>query len=440
MRVLNRSAFFAAIGYEPHPNQLLVHESDARFRIVVAGRRFGKTLLAAVECMVELIPPDKVVLVCAPVYAQAKIIYQEVLWRLRRYLMRWVLRVNEADLTIQLRNGSVLHCRSADNPTSILGLGADFLVMDEASRISEEVWTQALRPTLTDRKGSALFISTPAGMNWFYALFARGREQLAFEYQSWQFRTVDNPRIDPDEVENARRTLPERVFKQEYLAEFQTDGGEVFRGVDQCVCGKLENPEEGARYVTGVDLAKHQDYTVITTLKQTETGWQVVGFMRFTRIDWNLQKQFIIGTVNTYRSACIIDSTGVGDVIYDDLVRSDLNVKALQISSNSIKARLVENLAVAIETGAVKFPNIPELIDELKAYTYKTSDSGRTLYNAPSSFHDDAVMSLALAWKQTETQPMLSARVPLERRPMTTIEWEQHIRKYYTKTVTIPIR
>jgi hypothetical protein len=417
MKKLNKDKFFENVNYKPHEAQQLVHNSDTRFRIIVAGRRFGKSLLASRECMARMIIPNQLVWIVAPTYVLAEKIFREVYWGFHRYLPNWIKKSSEADMSIELVNGSTVKGKSADNPVSLIGEGVNFLIIDECARITERVWQEALRPTLTDTRGDVLLISTPQGMSWFQQMFIRGQDPSEDIYESWQFPSSLNPYLDIKEIEEAKRTMPELVFKQEYMAEFVSIMGEVFRNIDRCIKGYLEEPHKDARYVMAVDLGKYRDFTVIIVLKQEGKHSNVVYFERFNQIDWNLQKNKIQNVAKRYNNCqCIIDSTGVGDSIFDDLSFMKVNVKGFRITGNEIKRQLVENLIVAIENEEVSFPNIPELVNELKIFGYEYSEiSGKVHYNAPTGFHDDCVIALALGINHLKNPPFCMHMLHLER-------------------------
>jgi hypothetical protein len=383
------------IKFKPHEKQKIVMNSSARFRILSAGRRFGKSFLAgaiAVKYSLEL--PGRIVWIVAPVFSQTKRLWRVIMELLPAKLIK---NVNRSELMIETINGSTIWFKSGDNPDSLRGEGIDFLVVDEASRVKREAWEQALRPALSDKKGSALFISTPNSFNWFHELFSRGQLPEEKEFESWQFPTVDSPFIDFKEVEEAKRTLPQMIFAQEYLAQFIDEAGSVFRGVNNCIIGELEEPIEDKVYVMGVDLAKHQDFTVIIVMDKNSK--RIVAFQRFNQISWPFQKKKIEATSKKFNDAEImLDSTGVGDPIFDDLSKQGLRVKSFKFTNES-KTNLIEDLAISIEQRELNFPNIPELVNELHSYGYESTPSGKLKYGAPSGLHDDCVIALALAWK-----------------------------------------
>ncbi len=213
--------------------QQAVASSPARFRVIIAGRRWGKTFLAIREVARVARHPNKRVFLVYPTYRQAK----QVIWDPLKYKLKdlnWVDRVNESDLTIVLRNGSRISLRGADNPDSLRGVGLDAIIMDEFAMIDEKTWTEVLRPTLSDREGTAMFISTPMGTsNWSYDLYNRGLDPTEHQWESWTFKTIDGGNVSADEIEQARRDLDTRTFNQEYLATFETYQNRIYYAFDR---------------------------------------------------------------------------------------------------------------------------------------------------------------------------------------------------------------
>ena len=215
-----------------NPQQLIV-KAKQRFRVVIAGRRFGKTHLA-IRCLCEAASPiDREVWYVAPTYKQAKMI---VFKKLRKKLiqLRWVKKINETNLSFELKNGSTISLKGADNYDSLRGVGLDFLVLDEFADIDEEAWTETLRPTLADKMGRALFIGTPKGMNWAKDLYDMA-EEYPEEWAAFQFTTEQGGNVPLTEIEAARRTLDEKTFNQEFKATFETFSGRIFYAFDRKV-------------------------------------------------------------------------------------------------------------------------------------------------------------------------------------------------------------
>jgi hypothetical protein len=214
-----------------NPGQQVVSASEHRFKVVIAGRRWGKTWLATRSLARAVREPNRRAWYIAPSYRMARqIVWDALKWRLQD--LKWVQKINESELTITLRNNSTISLRGADNPDSLRGVGLDFIVMDEFAMIDEKAWTEVLRPTLSDRNGSAMFISTPMGTsNWAYDLYNRAQSDPA--WSSWTFRTIDGGNVSAEEIEQARRDLSDRQFRQEYEATFETYSGRIYYNFDR---------------------------------------------------------------------------------------------------------------------------------------------------------------------------------------------------------------
>ncbi|MBI2300279.1 MAG: hypothetical protein HYU66_15265, partial [Armatimonadetes bacterium] len=321
-------------------------------------------------------------------------------WRgLRRCLPRpFPGRVVQSDRRIVLDNGAEITFRSADNPDHLRGAGLDFLVVDEAAFIPDAgtVWAEALRPTLSDRLGRALIISTPRGRDWFWQIWQRGQDGLDPEIQSFWFPTATNPLIRPSEVEAARRELPERIFRQEYEAAFLDDGGSVFRRVAEAARAVAVEPYEG-HFVIGVDWAKRQDFTVLVVLDAERQT--VVEVDRFNQIDYALQTQRLNALCARWRPRVVLaEQNSIGEPLLEQLRRDGLPVEGFKTTAAS-KARVIDQLSLAFEQGALSLPRDPVLVAELEAYTMEPARDGHYKYGAPPGMHDDCVMALALAWE-----------------------------------------
>jgi phage terminase large subunit-like protein len=234
--------------------QTEVFNSKHRFKIVAAGRRCGKSRLSAVTLLIEGLncPSGSAVMYIAPTLGMAR----TIMWDLLHELGRPVIKSSHLNnLEITLVNGRKILLRGADNPDSLRGVSLTYVVFDESAFIKEDTWQKIIRAALSDKKGRALFISTPSGRNWFYDLFKLGQTGTDEEYKSWHFTTADNETIDPKEIEAAKRTLSSFAFKQEYLSSFDTSGSDVFK---QEWIKKGELPSQGS-YVIAIDLAGFED-------------------------------------------------------------------------------------------------------------------------------------------------------------------------------------
>lgn len=219
------------------PGQQEISDSTARFRVVAAGRRFGKSYLAINEMAKFARFPNQRVLAVAPTFKQIK----NVLWDDLKSLLierRWVKKINESELQITLVNGSKITLRSADNYDALRGGKYNFLVMDECADIHKDTWFNVLRATLSDMGGHALFIGSPKGRNWFYDLWVQGG--ATDDWASFQKTTIEGGNVPPEEVEAAKRDLDARTFRQEYEAQFEDYAGVIFYAFTEDNIAKCE--------------------------------------------------------------------------------------------------------------------------------------------------------------------------------------------------------
>jgi hypothetical protein len=412
----DKLALFADLGYEPHAGQLAIHRSNARYRVVGCGVRWGKTTAAAMEGVSAAIAPAErsIGWVVAPTYDLADRVFREIEVIVLERLRHRLIVKKEAERRILLRNlaGGVseIRAKSADNPVSLLGEGLDWLVIDEAARLKPTIWQAHLSQRLIDKKGWALLISTPKGKGYFFDLFRRGQSpgQGATadpDYASWNMPTWTNPLLDAALIESERARLPERVFAQEYGAQFVEGSGAVFRNVRECATGGWCEPAAGERYFAGLDLAKVEDFTVLVIVN---SKCEVVFVDRFHRIDWALQVVRIKAALARFgdaRAAC--DTSGLGDPIYEALRKEGCRVEPYLFTAKS-KSSLVENLSMMLEERRIVLPRVelwPEGIDELESFEYSVSDAGNVRTSAPSGMHDDCVMALGLAAWQVRKPP-----------------------------------
>lgn len=414
-KTLNKRTFFRSLDYHPHPGQVAIHGSRASRRIVACGVRWGKTRCAAMEGLAATMAPCERSFgwVVAPTYDLADKVFREILFLSARYLQHYIVSIKEGERRLILRNmgggTSEVRAKSADNPVSLLGEGLDWVIVDEAARLKPKIWEGHLSQRLIDKRGWALLISTPKGKGWFYDLYRRGQGRDP-DYESWNSPSVQNPYLDPSVIEAERSRLPDRVFRQEFDGEFLEGAGQVFRNVRECATGEWQEPDPGSRYYAGLDLAKVEDYTVLTIVNRE---MELVYADRFHRIDWDLQIIRIKAALDRYRGpTTYVDTTGVGDPIFGALRTAGVCPRPYPFTQKS-KTALINALALSFEQKLITIPKPelwPEGVDELESYEYQITDSGNTKMGAPSGCHDDTVCSLALAvWplRPTRSKPTL---------------------------------
>ncbi|MBZ0296048.1 MAG: hypothetical protein K8L99_26040, partial [Anaerolineae bacterium] len=250
---------------------------------------------------------------------------------------------------------------------------------------------------LLDRQGRALFLSTPYGRNWFWELFQMGLDPSQRTWRSFQYTSYDNPLIDADELEQIRLVTPERVWREEYLAEFVDDAGQVFRGVQAAATAPLHpTPQPGARYIGGIDWGREGDYTVIALIDAD--SHRMVALDRFHQVSWSLQRGRLKALYEQWQPVVIwAEANSIGSVNIEALQAEGLPVRPFQTTAQS-KRPLIEGLALAIERGELALLPDQTLLGELAAYQLERLPGGGYRYGAPSGLHDDTVIATALAW------------------------------------------
>ena len=333
-----------------------------------------------------------------PTYAEAK----DAVWRDPSMLFsiipkEFISKTNESELIVYFRNGSIYQLKGADDPDSLRGAGPKGIIFDEFATMKPEVW-QVTSPVLAQNSGWAWFIGTPRGRNHLYDFYMYGQEDSSSynpEWKSWLMNAYKSGVIPPEKLEQSRLTMTVPNFNQEWNCEFLIGEGAVFRGV-KAVCNSVpRKPESNHLYVMGVDLAKVTDFTVITVYDRA-TNHQVYQD-RFQTLEWPFQKKKIGETARYYNNALvIIDATGLGDPIADDLARDRIAVEPFKISEQS-KKELIEKLSIWIDQEKIKMIPTKETYDEFDNFSYEIGITGKIRYGAKPPYHDDIVMSHALA-------------------------------------------
>jgi hypothetical protein len=362
----------------PHINQKKILECEKRFIVVMCGRRFGKSELSQILAISEAVKGGQVAYI-TPTYKLAKAFFE-------RLTAALPFKNNISNLKIYCPNNGSIEFYTGERLDNLRGRKFHLVIIDEAAFIPdlESGWQNSIRPTLTDYQGKAVFLSTPRGKNFFYSMFMKQGEN---DWQSFKFSTYDNPYINTREIDEARLQLPEVVFEQEYLANPSENSANPFGNAYIKNCIRPISSQQIVAY--GIDLAKSVDFTVIIGL---DSSGNVAYFDRF-QMDWHNTKE----TIRRLPIAPILaDSTGVGDPILEDLKREGINIEGLKFTSQS-KQQLMEGLAQAIQQGKIGYPE-GVIVDELDIFEYQFTANG-VRYSAPSGFHDDCVMALALAWQ-----------------------------------------
>ena len=365
-------------------SQSKVLNERKRFNVLCCGRRWGKSKLA-INLIGESAMDGFPAAYFAPTYKLLEGTFKELLQRLEP-----AIKKKHDNQFIELKTGGNIDFWSMENQLAGRSRKYKRAIIDEAAfnRNLWNTWTEAIRPTLTDLKGDAWFMSTPKGKNDFYKLFMRGQTQEP-NWMSWQMPTSTNPHIDISEIEDARKDLPELAFSQEYLAEFNESVANPFGFNFIKMCTMPMSTEQPVCF--GIDLAKSVDWTVIIGL---DRFGQVCFFERFQR-PWNETKEIIMRL--PAKVPLRIDSTGVGDPIVEDVQRQRDLVTGVKYTSQT-KQQLMEGLAAAIQQRKITFPE-GVITAELESFEFEMTRTG-VKYTAPPGMHDDCVNALALAWAE----------------------------------------
>jgi hypothetical protein len=386
-----------------YPKQMDAFFHGKRYGLTEASTKAGKTVAAIawiLEIAFGLNSGDNVWWV-APISGQSEIAFR----RIKRGLTQGTFVAKESpEPKITLLNGVTIWFKSGDKPDSLFGEDVYAAVIDEASRVKEESWW-ALRSTLTATRGPINIIGNVKGRkNWFYNLARQAEKEIYDETSNMHYSkmtvldAIDAGVITDDEMRDAKKQLPEHVFKELYMAEPADDGGNPFgiNHIEACTVDIIYNSKAVAY---GIDLAKKQDYFVIIGL---DREGNVCEFHRWQHIPWREsinRTQVIVGE----DTPALVDSTGVGDPVLEQMQIGHGNIRGFTFSSSS-KQRLMEGLAVSIQGRELTFPKGPISI-ELESYEYVYTSSG-VKYSAPEGMHDDCVCALALArQKWAEIQP-----------------------------------
>ena len=408
-----------------HPRQyefitLFERIPGTRFVVAACGTKFGKSYGAAIWLIQQAWNmPGSVNWWVAPTYKQSKIGYEYI----KQFLPKETFEERFSDLTLILRrpDGSE-HSRivmmSGDDPGNLRGFRVHNFVLDEAAYTLEASFVSVLT-TVTETFGKGIIVSTPRGRGWFYRAYQRGEKfrpdeqgNLTLpkysdsnpdpdpEWRSIKLPTFMNPHIRPESIEQSRKTMSEDQFKQEILAEFIDGSAGVFRNIDACIRGKnFELPRSDRKYVMGVDIARINDYTVITVMDRTDK--RLVYMERFNQIRWEVIYERIVKIARQYNALVVLDTTGVGDPVLEALQKFQIRIEPYKITGTTAKTQLIEKLRIALENRALSYPlntRTAELIEELRIYEIEVTESGRATFSAPRGRHDDCVISLALCW------------------------------------------
>jgi len=346
-----------------------------------------------------------------PTYAEAK----DAVWRDPNMLFRVIPpelidRTNESELVLYLKSGSIIQLKGSDKPERLRGAGPYGVVLDEFAEQKAEVWDAIIQPIIRANGGWCWFIGTPRGTNHLHKHYQWGLDKSFKEWKSWLLKASTSAILLPDQLAEARRTSLPHHYNQEFECEFLEGEGAVFRNVRRIANAAPEKPMAEQLYVMGVDLAKTRDYTVMSVFKRSSNAQ--VYQKRFRGIEWPYQKKQILAVSQHFNNAVVVvDATGLGDPVADDLARFGIPVVPFKIT-NQTKKELIEKLAIYIDHQRIKILNIPDSLLEYDNFEYEMSNRGRIYYQAKEGFHDDIVLSHALAVSELSDKAITIGKIP----------------------------
>ena len=411
--LINYKKLAEYIEYKPNRWQEELSKSDVRFKVVVAGRRSGKSFYVTRDpkdgVVADLLLPKQSVWVVAPNYDLTQKIWVPIIQLVRFKFPDIVRRIWDTKGSYRLDTilDTTLEAKSAEDPERLVGSGLTKVIIDEAGLIKKKTWYESLRPTLIGTKetavGRAIFIGTPKGKNHFYDLYLDGQNPDKPEWKSWHFTSYENEHLDKKELDKLTQDMPEYEYRQEIMAEFEETAEQLFRNIKKNIQGELiQEAQKNQFYSMGMDLGRKGAYSVISIINK-RTG-HLDYFDRFRKISWELQIQRTKYAIEKFRPYPItIDATGVGDPVVEELERAIKKKVSAFVFGEITKKQLIDKLAIWIEKGLVTYPSIPQLLLELERYGREIMESGKVKYKSIVSVTSDCVMALALAiWSLRE--------------------------------------
>ncbi|MFA5151020.1 MAG: terminase family protein [Clostridia bacterium] len=381
----------------PHEKQRAFIYSTAKRKIIVAGRRGGKTtgasMLAAMRAM-----DGRRVLEAAPVSDQTNAFWESVKGYFAEPIASKVVRKNETDRLLEFPNGGRIRCKTAHDADTLRGDFADLLILDEYSFMEPDAWELVGMPMLADNDGDAVFIFTPNRRNHAYLMYQKAIADETSRWGAWNFTSMDNPYLSVSALSDLKQDMTDEAYRQEIMAEFLEGEGAVFRNIYACMHAPLDaKPEDhaGHELVLGGDWGKQHDYTALSV--GCVTCKKEVARDRFNKIDYHFQRGRLGALCHKWGvSRALVELNSIGEPNFEELQRSGLPVVGFQTTAQS-KPQLIENMALVLEKAEWQFQADPVWTGELEAYERKVSAiTGRSQYSAPEGMHDDTVMGRAL--------------------------------------------
>ena len=383
----------------PHGKQAAFRSSPAKRKVIVAGRRGGKTTGAAmIAC--EAMLKGRRVLEAAPTQDQTNAFWDLCKEWLAEPIHAGVVYKNESRHLLEMPNGARIRTKTAWDADSLRGDYADLLILDEFSIMDPSTWNVVGAPMLLDNDGDAVFIFTPKRRNHAFALYTEAMTDDTDRWGAWHFTSYDNPHLSRVALDEITRDMTEEAHQQEILAQFLENEGTVFRNIAACLYPGGDTPEmhAGHSLIMGVDWGKQNDYTVMSI--GCRDCKREVELERFNIIDYRIQRQRLKAAAERWGVEEIMaESNAMGEPNIEELQYAGLPVTPFNTSSTS-KPPLIESLRLCFENEEGQWIDNPTATAELEAYEMKVNaNTGRPTFSAPDGVHDDTVMARALMWQ-----------------------------------------
>lgn len=387
-------------GIKLHPGQkklldYIEQHPQMMFFSICCSRQWGKTTFLVQYALKNALENPKTnTLICSPTYAQSKILQKKIL----NGLPSMIKTKDAEDNSLTLINGSVIYLRSVQIWDNLRSLSIHYMYLDECAMYpSDEVFDGALRPMLSTVGRKCFLISTAKGKgNFFYKLFQLGLNENEERYGSFTCTYRDNPYANLEEIEACKKHLPERLYRQEFEATFEDDGGDVFSNVRTCAVVNEKKPVPGEKYYAGIDLANTgEDFTVCTIIN--DKG-EVVKHYRNHNTEWRIIVNDLVRILKEYHPQTYVEVNGLGSPIFEQL--NQQYRCSPWVTTNQTKQEIIENLILAFQEKEISIPknDFPELIQELEDFTFKYSKATRSIRYEARTGHDDTVIATSLAW------------------------------------------
>jgi len=395
-----------AMEYDPNPPQLRLHEARNRFRVPDWGRRTGKTKACGFESATCAILGGWV-MNAAPTYNLANKVWSETVAMIEGSKFRELISdliTQEGKQSLKLKTGGIIQAKSTDNPRSLVGDGWDLCIFDEAAlEDSPDPWWRSIRPALADRKGSAIFPSTPNGDNWYKALFDMGKDPSRPEWWSEQCWSGENPIMTVEEIRSMTEGMTHDLIRQEIYGDFLGSGGSVFRTYHEvCDAEWQEEPIDGHQYCAGLDLGKVNDFTVLAIWDSTLNC--LAHLIRLNIQPYPSMMRIIGAALQKWQCPVVADATREAGTV--DQLGQDCFYARVEpfVFSNDKKTRIMNQLSLAFDEHSGHLLNNETLLGaecqrEFGAYKFNKLPSGLLQMSAPQGKHDDMVCAVALAYE-----------------------------------------